>query len=313
MERIGIVIIMSILIGSTGWGGITAEAQDVGSLVPRQELPSGWELVHGPKTYTGRTLFEHINGQAELFMKYGFQKSAFAILQNRSAPGDQMELDIYDMMNGLQAFGIFSRFRSEDRPGGFGVDSYLDDHSALFYKGRYFVLLYATERQASLLKQIATTVSQKIQDRSLPPAEIAFFPKDGLRFHSIQYFPEGLLGHQFLGRGFIARYSEKAPPEEKSLSEAEKKEPQEFQLFLALFRNSQEAKRASVSYKEYISRKGAVQEAIQNDFATPAWSGEDPYQGKVLVLQKNGYLMGAVGVKSPLAEIRLKELAKNLK
>ena len=312
MERIRIIV-MSILIGSIGWGGITAEAQDVGSLVPRHELPSGWELVHGPKTYTRRTLFEHIDGQAELFIKYGFQKSVFAVLQNRSAPGDQMELDIYDMMNGLQAFGIFSRFRSEDRPAGFGVDSYLDDHSALFYKGKYFVVLYATERNALLLKQIATIVSQKIRDRSLPPAEIGFFPKDGLRFHSIQYFPEGLLGHQFLGRGFIARYSEKAPPEEKPLSEAEKREPQEFQLFLALFRNSQEAERACVSYKEYVARKGAVRDAVRSDFGIPAWSGEDPYQGKILVLQKNGYLMGALGVKSPLAEIRLKELAKNVK
>ena len=49
------------------------------------------------------------------------------------------------MGNVLQAFGVFSRFRNEDRPGGFGLDSYLDDHSAFFYKGKYFVMLYATE------------------------------------------------------------------------------------------------------------------------------------------------------------------------
>ena len=184
-------------------------AMPLESLIPKKDIPAGWALIQGPQTYNKKTLFGHINGQAELFLKYGFQKSVFAIYQSKKSREDQIEVDIYDMGNVVQAFGIFSRFRNEDRPGGFGLDSFLDDHSALFYKGRYFVLLYAVESNPDLLRQFSKLISLKISDPSPPPKEISYFPKNGLKPGSLQYFPEGLLGHQFLKRGFQGTYVEK--------------------------------------------------------------------------------------------------------
>ena len=81
------------------------------------------------------------------------------------------------MGNVLQAFGIFSRFRSETQPAGIGLDSYLDDRSALFYKGKYFVMLYAAESNSSTLKQWAMEIASRIFDPSLVPKEIGYFPK----------------------------------------------------------------------------------------------------------------------------------------
>ena len=269
-------------------------------LSPRKIIPEGWTLIDGPQTYTKKTLFEHINGQAELFFKYGFQKSVFAIYQNKKNREDQIEVDIYDMGNVLQAFGIFSRFRNEDRPGGFGLDSYLDDHSALFYKGKYFVMLYATESNPDLLRQFSKLISLKISDPSPPPKEISYFPKNGLKPGSIQYFPEGLLGHQFLKRGFQGIYIEKVEVkvEVKDKAEAEDKartEDKEFNLFLAIFKDSQEAMSALKVYKDDLSKKGKVFSGSIIQFGTRALKGEDPYQGKVIVLQKGFYLLGAVG------------------
>ena len=154
----------------------------------------GWTLASGPQTYTKKTLFEHVNGQAELFFKYGFQKSAFAIYQEKKNQKNQIDLDIYDVGNVLQAFGIFSRFRNEDRPAGIGLDSYLDDHSLLFYQGKYFVMLYAVESNPPILKELGMAVSSKILDPSLPPKEIGYFPKEGLKPGSIQYFPKVFWG-----------------------------------------------------------------------------------------------------------------------
>ncbi len=131
-----------------------------------------------------------------------------------------MEVDIYDVGNVLNAFGVFSRFRNDDRPGGVGLDSYVDDRSFLFYKGRYFVMLYATETNASVLKQLAMTLSSKIVDSSPPPKEIDLFPKNGLKTGSIQYFPEGLLGHTFLGRGFQASYVDEGEPAPQAQAQA---------------------------------------------------------------------------------------------
>ncbi len=293
--------LLLILLG----GGISLSATPLESLVPKKDIPAGWALIHGPQTYTKKTLFEHINGQAELFFKYGFQKSVFAIYQNKESYENQIELDIYDMGNVLQAFGIFSRFRNEDRPGGIGLDSYLDDRSAFFYKGKYFVMLYATESNPSILKQWATTISLRIIDPSPPPKEIGYFPKNGLKPGSIQYFPEGLLGHQFLKRGFQGTYVEKVE---------DKAEVEELKLFLAIFQDSQEAMNALKVYKEDLSKKGRISSGSLIQFGTRALKGEDPYQGKVVVLQKGFYLLGVVGFKREEdGENRLKEFTEKVK
>ncbi len=271
------------------------------SLIPKVDSPKGWTLVGRPQVYTKKNLFEHIDGQAELFFKYGFQKSIFATYQSEKESKDQIEIDIYDMGKVIQAFGIFSRFRNEDRPGGSGSDSYLDDHSALFYKSRYFVMLYAAESNADLLLKFSDLISSKISDPSLPPKEIDYFPKNGLKPGSIQYFSEGLLGHKFLGRGFQGTY----------LGNVEGKESK---VFLAIFKDFQESKNALKAYEDSLTKKGRIFSEGIRRFETGALRGEDPYQGKVIVLQKGAYLLGALGFeKEEDAENRLAEFVRNVK
>jgi hypothetical protein len=296
-NKIAITLSVFVLI-VTGWG-VSSAATPLDSLIPRRDIPKEWTLIQGPQTYNKKTLFEHINGQAELFLKYGFQKSVFAIYQSKKSRENQIEIDIYDMGNVLQAFGVFSRFRNEDRPGGFGLDSYLDDHSAFFYKGKYFVMVYATESNPDLMSQFSKLIALKISDPSPPPKEISYFPGNGLKPGSIQYFSEGLLGHQFLKRGFQGSYTE-----------GEK----EFHLFLAIFKDSQEAMNALKFYKDDLSKKGKVSSESLIQVGNSALKGEDPYQGKVIVLQKGFYLLGVAGFeKQEGGENRLKEFIEKVK
>jgi hypothetical protein len=215
------------------------------------------------------------------------------------------------MGNVLQAFGIFSRFRNEDRPGGFGLDSYLDNHSALFYKGKYFVMFYSTESNPLTLRQWAIKIALKIVDTSPPPKEISYFPKNGLKPGSIQYFPEGLLGHQFLKRGFKGTYTEKVEVEDKGKARTEDKE---VQLFIAMFKNSLEAMSALKVCQDDLSKKGKVSSGSIIKFETRALKGEDPYQGKVIVVHKGSYLVGVVGFeKEEYAENLLTEFMRNIR
>jgi len=317
------LMILFVLTGIFVWFEAPSWAAPLESLLPKKDLPEEWALVEGPQTYTKKTLFERINGEAELFFKYGFQKSVFAIYQSKKNHENQVELDIYDMGNVLQAFGIFSRFRNEDRLGGFGLDSFLDDHSALFYQGKYFVMLYAPEPNQEILRKFCKLISLKISDPSPPPREISYFPKNGLKPGSIQYFAEGLLGHQFLKRGFQGTYVEKTEDEKKVEVEVKAKVEdkdrtetghKEFKLFLAIFQNSQKAISALRDFKHDLSRKGKVSSGSIIEFETRALKGEDPYQGKVIVLQKGFYLLGVVGFeKEEDGENRLAEFMKNIK
>jgi hypothetical protein len=295
------LIVLPILVLTALQWHVASAATPLESIVPKKDLPDGWAIIHGPQTYNKKTLFEHVNGQAELFLKYGFEKSVFAVYQNKKDSKDQIEMDIYDMGNVVQAFGVFSRFRNEDCPGGFGLDSFLDDHSALFYKGRYFIMVYATAPNRDLLKQFSSLISSKITDPSPPPREINYFPKDGLKLGSVQYFSEGLLGHQFLERGFQGTYTEKA-------------EGKEYKLFLAIFKDSHDAEGALRAYRDDLSKKGKISSTNLVEFGTGAFRGEDPYQGNVIILQKGSYLLGVIGFgKEKDAENRLKEFIEKAK
>ena len=309
------LIILFVLLLMCAWSGISTGATPLESLVPQKDLPKEWTLIHGPQTYNNKTLFEHVDGQAELFLKYGFEKSVFAIYQSKKNSQDQIEMDIYDMGNVVQAFGVFSRFRNEDRPGGFGLDSFLDDHSALFYKGRYFIMVYATASNRDLLKQFSSLISSKITDLSPPPKEINYFPKNGLKPGSVQYFSEGLMGHQFLKRGFQGAYLEEVEVKDKVEDKNRTKTGgKEYKLFLAIFKDSQDAEAGLKAYQEDLSKKGKISSANLAEFGTGAFKGEDPYQGNVIILQKRSYLLGVVGFeKEKDAENRLTQFMKNIK
>ena len=304
------LIILSFLAISFASHDVLSGTATLESLIPKT-APDGWTLRDAPETFTKETLFEHIDGQADLFVQYGFNKSVSAVYRKADSPDDKIDLDIYDMGNSLQAFGVFSRFRQNESPVGIGLDSYLEDRYALFYKGQYFVVLQAQDSNISTLKQLAQDIESLISDNSAPPKEIGYFPKNGLKPGSIEYFPDGLLGHQFLRRGFKASYVEndgkKTDPQAIS-------ESRDFQLFLSIFENSQEAAGALRLFRENLIKKGKLEAGTSTQFGSDALIGADPYQGKTIVVQKGPYLVGAVGFERDKdGEQRLVELMEEVK
>jgi hypothetical protein len=271
-----------------------AEATDpaaLKSLAPKVP-PKGWVLRDAPEVYTKETLFEHINGQADLFIQYGFQGSVFAIYQNGSSPRDKIDVDIYDMGNVTQAFGVFSRFRNEDRPAGVGLDSCVSDNFAIFYKDRYFVALQAAEPNAAALRELAKMIESGIYRSTPRPKEISYFPRAGLNLRSIEYFPDGLLGRQFLKRGFKATYySSPVGVAKSNCSDANR----EFCLFIALFESPQDAEAALEMYRRYLSKEGKAAEVVSGEPASRRITGVDSYQGKTIVALKGSSLVGVLG------------------
>ncbi len=225
-------------------------------------------------------------------MQYGFERSIFTVYKNKNASQEKIDLDIYDMGDPLQAFGIFSRFRQDDHPAGIGLDSYLEDRYALFYKGKYFVVLQATESTPSSLKQLARMIESRITDVSLPPKEIGYFPKSGLKPGSIEYYPQGLMGHQFLKRGFKATYL--VPDKTEARPEAAAEGP-DSSLFVAIFDNPDEAETALKAFKMDLSKKGGAPTASRTQPGLEAVKGADAYQGKLIIAHKGRFLVGTAG------------------
>ncbi len=290
-------------------GSVLSGAPDMKYLVPA-ETPDGWGLKGTPQVFTKETLFEHINGQADLFLQYGFQGSIFAVYQSKNSAREKIDLDIYDMGGPVQAYGIFSRFRQEGHSAGIGLASYLEDDYGLFYKGKYFVVIQASGSSSPNLKQLAKTIESRIADSSPPPKEIGYFPQSGLKPDSIEYYPQGLMGRQFFKRGFKGTYE--LPEKKKPERESSATRP-DSTLFLAIFDNPEEAASALKMFKEDVSKRSGARAQSDTQTGFDAVKGADAYQGEVIIVQKGRYLAGAAGFEQEKeADKLLAELVKRI-
>ncbi|UCG38210.1 MAG: hypothetical protein JSV00_08435 [bacterium] len=65
----------------------------------------GYRLTGSPGVWTPETMFEHINGEAELLKRYGALSLTYALYE--SADGSSVSVDLLDMGASVNAFGLF--------------------------------------------------------------------------------------------------------------------------------------------------------------------------------------------------------------
>jgi len=61
------------------------------------------------------TLYEEIDGEAELFLPYGMERLTVAIVGKVSAPGGEVRMELYRMASPQDAYGIWSQHRFPDQ------------------------------------------------------------------------------------------------------------------------------------------------------------------------------------------------------
>ena len=90
---------------------------------PKIILPSevgGWKWDGKDMKYNSRTLFDYIDGAAELYLAYGFQNLVVRRFEKPGQPSIMAEL--YEMATSEDAYGVFS-FEHQDEPVGIGQGS----------------------------------------------------------------------------------------------------------------------------------------------------------------------------------------------
>jgi len=75
MTRRQALIIVSFLAVLLAPHHVLSEMPSLEVLVPKN-VPDGWALREDPEMFTRETLFEHIDGQADLFVQYGFDTNS---------------------------------------------------------------------------------------------------------------------------------------------------------------------------------------------------------------------------------------------
>jgi len=283
---------------------VKAAANDtaVEQLLPQSMDVTGWQRAGELYRYLPENLYEYINGAADLFLSYGCKGLTGAQYAPVSESRENVIVDIYDMGNTLNAFGIFQAKRDPDSDvipigtGACGNEQYL-----FFYKGHVYVEIQtfnAGGTADNLLKQTAQAVSKRIAADSSPPDELCYLPATGRVPGSERYITGGILGHAFLGRGLIGDYR---------IGEETVK------AFVAFLPLKQDAAAALDTYRAYVHKAGKKWKSLPG-FGEQAFVARDPYHRTILVARQGRFVAGLANLsQDQTGEALLRRLIEQIK
>jgi hypothetical protein len=187
MKSIGFTILVIFAVTITAGGSCMWNTKsDLAKLFP--DNLEGWKVTEKDNIYTQKNLYNYIDGGAELYLSYGFKKLISRIF---TAPGQpDILLDLFNMGTSKNAYGVFSHSReTEDRT--FGQGSQYTPGLLLFWKGRYFVSLFAspeTEKSKKAVFSLARHIEAGIETEGPLPEILSLLPQESLVKESIRYF-----------------------------------------------------------------------------------------------------------------------------
>ncbi|MBN2185663.1 MAG: hypothetical protein JW746_10075 [Candidatus Krumholzibacteriota bacterium] len=183
-----------------------------GRLLPADDDIEGWVKDGETLSYEADDLWEYINGSAERFLEYDFER---VLAQHYLDPaGEEIKVEIYAHRSPLEAFGIYSRFRSPDSEAyDIGNEAFGDGYTIHFWKGRFYVRVSAYEENYGLITVFARLIAEKIDESGSVPREVGLFDLGGpAGSKSISYVSKGVLGSGALPPAFVAEYDIEGDP-----------------------------------------------------------------------------------------------------
>ncbi len=184
----------------------SVKGEEKGNMNQGISMPSeagGWKWDGKEMKYDSKTVFKYMDGAAELYLAYGFENLTVRRFERSSRP--PLIVELYEMASSGDAYGVFS-FEHQDEAVGIGQGSEFGGGLLRFWKGKYFVSIYA-EGEGAEVESALLTMGRAVADSTAAtgpePKLVGFIPgKDlGLVDKSIRYLKSHVLLNQ---RFFIA-------------------------------------------------------------------------------------------------------------
>ncbi len=158
------------------------------------------------RMFTSKNLYEYVNGHAEYFISAGFVKLAVGEYRLNSKDYPDVLIDIYDMGNSMQAFGILS-----DESGGnitdfkAGLTGFKTPQGLGFIKGQYYIKI-STFGSTVPLDSFIESLDNRISAGSDPFPEFAALPDIG-QILTTRFIKEAYRGLDFLNNVIEREYN----------------------------------------------------------------------------------------------------------
>jgi len=165
---------------------IYQQNQQLDALLPPRI--GGWEAVLPDGRYDTQTIFDYIDGAGEVYRAYGFRELLARTYEREGRP--RIIADLFDMGSPRNAFGVFTHDR-EGEDVRIGQDSTYKAGLLSFWKGRYFVSLYAEEETAETrraLMELGKSMALAIREEGELPPIVRLLPREGMVEKSLHFF-----------------------------------------------------------------------------------------------------------------------------
>lgn len=158
---------------------------------PANALPKnvdGWQIASSDRTFNNETLFDYIDGGAELFLSFGFTKVFNRIYSRENQP--DIMVDVFYMNSSYDAFGVFS-YSGGKIENNFGQQSHRSHGAILFWKDNFYISIISnteTEESRNAIAKIAKIIDKSIPEKGALPEILNYLPAEFLDKEIIRYF-----------------------------------------------------------------------------------------------------------------------------
>ena len=255
---------------------------------------TGWKQSGEIQTFTPKTLFEYINGAAELYIMYDFQELKVAEYKNEKKAS--VIVNVYHHETPTQAFGIYSQERlSNVNFLDIGAQGYIEQNILNFLTGPYYVEINSYKTGAEdreILLTFAKKVADNLGEKGSLPSVLSAFPTDGKKINSEKFINKNFLGYSFLHSAFTADYE---------LSGAK------FKLFVIEGADGNDCRDMVQKYLQQTKNP-------EKNIVESRYTIADPYHGEIELHWQGKYIWGILSLNDPLLRSKyLKLFEKELK
>lgn len=272
----GILKLLPIVFSMVGFlfagGGISA-GKEKDDLFPAL---SGWKGPVAIQTFSPETLYEYINGAADLYLKYDFQE--LQVAEYHGTGKASLTIEIYRHRTPTHAFGIYSQERNPQAQFlRLGVQGFREEGLLVFVSGNFYVKITGSnleEKEGEVLSSIAESLAQRLGPPGTLPAVLSAFPEKGKKKNSERYIAKNFLGYDFFKDGFTADYE---------------REGKKFKLWIIQGESLSDCRERLRRYMEKLGTPTA-------DPKEGTYRFTDPYHGKVELFWRGRNIVGVLGL-----------------
>lgn len=181
IRHLGVILLVVLQVVGCGH---TDRSQN---LFPDRGAIPGWVPVGAIQVFEQDTLYDLVNGQADSFFAYGFEKAHVQTYED--AGGGQLRVEIWHMDTPSNAYGLYTVFRSGE-PVSIGNAGVAEPGRRVdFWQDRTFVRVFSfVPEDAATLESFAAEVSGALPSGGRTPPLIERLPQEGIAENSEIFF-----------------------------------------------------------------------------------------------------------------------------